>query len=138
VRRGKAGTCSASWRPSAPGRRGARLVALNERHVAIARQASQVVGLDGVETLQADAGITDACAGAVLAPDRRGVRHTRLHHRHRHPGHSGAALPSLCASGALVLWTKHRRPPDLTPAIKSSFREENFREEAFDINPDRS
>ena len=47
-----------------------------------------------------------------------------------------AALPSLCAPGALVLWTRHRRPPDLTPAIRSWFREAGFREEAFDISHD--
>jgi hypothetical protein len=47
-----------------------------------------------------------------------------------------AALPSLCAPGALVLWTRHRRPPDLTPAIRSWFTEAGFREEAFDISQD--
>jgi hypothetical protein len=47
-----------------------------------------------------------------------------------------AALPSLCAPGALVLWTRHRRPPDLTPAIRSWFGEAGFREEAFDPCPD--
>jgi hypothetical protein len=47
-----------------------------------------------------------------------------------------AALPSLCAPGALVLWTRHRSPPVLTPAIRSWFREAGFREEAFDISHD--
>lgn len=47
-----------------------------------------------------------------------------------------AALPSLCASGALILWTRHRSPPDLTPAIRSWFEEAGFREEAFDISHD--
>ena len=47
-----------------------------------------------------------------------------------------AALPSLCAPGALVLWTRHRRPPDLTPAIRSWFTAAGFREEAFDISRD--
>jgi hypothetical protein len=45
-------------------------------------------------------------------------------------------LPSLCAPGALVLWTRHRRPPDLTPAIRSWFGEAGFREEAFDVSHD--
>ena len=40
----------------------ARLVEVDERNVAAARQAAQAAGLDGVELLQADAGITDACA----------------------------------------------------------------------------
>ena len=47
-----------------------------------------------------------------------------------------AALPSLCAAGALVLWTRHRGPPDLTPAIRSWFGAAGFREEAFDISHD--
>ncbi len=45
----------------------ARLVELDERNVALARQAAQAAGLHAVEVLQADAGITDACAGALPA-----------------------------------------------------------------------
>src|SRR6185437_13926373 len=88
-----------------------------------------------VEILQGDAGITDACAGAVPA------------HIVMLCGIFGnitagdiqatvAALPSLCAPGALVLWTRHRRPPDLTPSIRSWFGAAGFREEAFDIGQD--
>jgi hypothetical protein len=113
----------------------ARLVELDERNVALARQAAQAAGLDGVEVLQADAGTTDACAGAVPAQivvtcgifgniARSDIQSTV------------AALPSLCAPGALVLWTRHRVPPDLTPAIRSWFGQAGFREEAFDISPD--
>ena len=47
-----------------------------------------------------------------------------------------AALPSLCAPGAVVLWTRHRMSPDLTPAIRSWFKEAGFREEAFDVSHD--
>jgi hypothetical protein len=110
----------------------ARLVELDERNVAVARQAA---GLDGVEVLQADAGITDACVGAVPAQivvacgifgniSDSDIQATV------------AALPSLCAPGALVLWTRHRSPPDLTPAIRSWFGEAGFREEAFGTSPD--
>jgi hypothetical protein len=113
----------------------ARLVELDERNAALARQAAQAAGLHGVEVLQADAGITDACAGAVPAQivvacgifgniAGSGIQATV------------AALPSLCAPGALVLWTRHRRPPDLTPAIRSWFGEAGFREEAFDTSRD--
>ncbi|HEY3685453.1 MAG TPA: hypothetical protein VGL93_20660 [Streptosporangiaceae bacterium] len=100
----------------------ARLVELDARNAALARQAARAAGLDGVEVLQADAGITDACAGAVPAQivvacgifgniTGSDIRATV------------AALPSLCAPGALVLWTRHRNPPDLTPAIRSWFGE---------------
>ena len=115
-----------------------RLVELDERNVAVARQAAQAAqaaGLHGVEVLQADAGITDACAGAVPAQvvvacgifgniTGSDIQATV------------AALPSLCAPGALVVWTRHRRPPDLTPAIRSWFGEAGFREEAFDTSAD--
>jgi hypothetical protein len=113
----------------------ARLVELDERNVELARQAAQAAGLSGVEVRQADAGITDACVGAVPAQivvacgifgniTDSDVRATV------------AALPSLCASGALVLWTRHRSPPDLTPAIRSWFGEAGFREEAFGTSHD--
>jgi hypothetical protein len=113
----------------------ARLVELDERNVALARQAAQAAGLPRVEVLQTDAGIADACVGAVPAQivvacgifgniTDSDIQATV------------AALPSLCAPGALVLWTRHRRPPDLTPAIRSWFGEAGFRAEAFDTSPD--
>ncbi len=113
----------------------ARLVELDERNVATARQAAQVAGLDGVEMLQADAGITDVCVGAVPAGivvvcglfGNIVVSDIQA---------TVAALPSLSASGALVLWTRHRMSPDLTPAIRSWFMEAGFREEAFDVSHD--
>jgi hypothetical protein len=85
--------------------------------------------------LQADAGITDACLGAVPAQivvacgifgniTDSDIRATV------------AALPSLCAPGALVLWTRHRGPPDLTPAIRSWLEAAGFREKAFDTSHD--
>lgn len=113
----------------------ARLVELDERNVAIARQAAQAAGLENVETVQGDAGTTDACAGAVPArivvvcgifgnispEDIRGTVR---------------ALPGLCAPDALVLWTRHRGALDLTPSIRSWFGEAGFREEAFDVGED--
>ena len=113
----------------------ARLVELDERNVVLARQAAQGAGLHGVEVLQADAGITDAYAGAVPAQivvacgvfgniTDSDIQATV------------AVLPSLCGPGALVLWTRHRSPPDLTPAIRSWFGKAGFREEAFDTSRD--
>ena len=113
----------------------ARLVELDERNAAVARRAAQAAGLDGVEVLQADAGTTDACAGAVPAQvvtacgifGNITASDTQA---------TVAALPSLCAPGALVLWTRHRGAPDLTPAIRSWFTEAGFREEAFEVSRD--
>jgi hypothetical protein len=42
-----------------------------------------------------------------------------------------AVLPSLCAPGASVIWTRHRRPPDQTPAIRALFAEGGFEEASF-------
>jgi len=113
----------------------ARLVELDERNVTAARQAAQAAGLTSVEVLQADAGITDVCAGAVPAQivvacgifGNISVSDIQA---------TVAALPSLCSPGALVLWTRHRRPPDQTPAIRSWFGEAGFRQEAFDTSQD--
>jgi hypothetical protein len=41
------------------------------------------------------------------------------------------ALPSFCRPGAHVVWTRHRRPPDATPAIRSSFAAAGFTELDF-------
>lgn len=43
-----------------------------------------------------------------------------------------AASPALCAAGATVIWTRHRRPPDLTPRIRGWFTGAGFEEVAFD------
>jgi hypothetical protein len=43
-----------------------------------------------------------------------------------------ARLPSFCAPGASVIWTRHRRAPDLTPAIRSWFEEAGFEEMSFE------
>ncbi|HEY6474882.1 MAG TPA: class I SAM-dependent methyltransferase family protein [Acidimicrobiales bacterium] len=42
------------------------------------------------------------------------------------------ALPSFCRPGARVLWTRHRRPPDATPAVRADFAAAGFTEIAFE------
>jgi hypothetical protein len=49
--------------------------------------------------------------------------------------HVVRTLPSFCAAGADVLWTRHRRPPDLTPSIRRWFGEAGFEEVRFDAPP---
>jgi hypothetical protein len=41
------------------------------------------------------------------------------------------AAPQLCAPGAEVIWTRHRRAPDLTPSIRGWFAAAGFEEVAF-------
>ena len=45
------------------------------------------------------------------------------------------ASPQFCRTGARVIWTRHTRPPDLTPALRGWFRDAGFDEVAF-IAPD--
>lgn len=109
----------------------ARLVEVAQRHAAEAGLAGQV------EIRQADAGtvasFTDSLPVDVLmlcgifgnvsdADIERTVR----------------AAPGLCAPGATVIWTRHRRPPDLTPRIREWFGAGGFAEVAFDaLDTDR-
>jgi putative methyltransferase len=46
-----------------------------------------------------------------------------------------AALPSFCTRGGEVIWTRHRRPPDLTPAIRGWFDAAGFEEVSFAAPP---
>jgi hypothetical protein len=41
------------------------------------------------------------------------------------------ALPAMCALDANVVWTRHRRDPDLTPTIREWFTAAGFEERAF-------
>ena len=42
------------------------------------------------------------------------------------------ASAAMCAPGATVIWTRHRRPPDLTPQVRAWFAASGFDELAFD------
>ena len=41
------------------------------------------------------------------------------------------ALPGFCRPGAHVIWTRHRRPPNATPAIRAQFVARGFGEVEF-------
>ncbi|HEY3844086.1 MAG TPA: class I SAM-dependent methyltransferase [Acidimicrobiales bacterium] len=41
------------------------------------------------------------------------------------------ALPTFCAAGASVIWTRHRRPPDKTPFVRALFESAGFSEHSF-------
>ncbi len=49
-----------------------------------------------------------------------------------------AGLPRLCSRDALVIWTRHRRAPDLTPRIRRWFADLGFEERAFTAPEGRS
>jgi hypothetical protein len=108
-----------------------RLIELDPELAARARSAAP----SGVTVERGDAGRTEAFVGAVpadlvlvcgvfgnLSDDdiERTVR----------------ALPSLCAAGATVIWTRHRRPPDLTVAIREWFLSAGFELVGFEAPAD--
>jgi hypothetical protein len=113
----------------------ARLVELDTRNAAAAA-AAELANKTGLrlEIENRDASGSDAYAGAVparivlacgvfgnISDDdiRRCV----------------SLLPMLCESGATVVWTRHRRQPDLTPAIRRWFVDAGFDELGFAAPP---
>jgi hypothetical protein len=46
--------------------------------------------------------------------------------------HTIGRLPGFCRPGTEVIWTRHRRPPDLTPSIRSEFAAAGFEEVDFE------
>ena len=112
-----------------------RLVELNPELAARARRGCEQLGLDGVEVVVGDAGHTRAYAGAVptdlvLACGVFGnISDADVERTVR-------ALPQFSAPGATVIWTRHRRAPDLTVDIRRWLAEVGFQTVAFDTVPD--
>jgi hypothetical protein len=107
------------------------LIEHGERNVAEARRRAEAAGLPEVTVRRADASRASQFAdvlpadvlllcgifGNISAAD---IRRTV------------AAAPALCAAGATVIWTRHRRAPDLTPDVRAWFTAGGFDEVAFD------
>lgn len=103
----------------------ARLVELDPRNAAEARRLAGAAGLARVEVRVADAALIDEYAdltpaNLVLACGVFGnisdvdVERTIAH------------CAQLCAEGGYVVWTRHRRPPDLVPQICRWFDQYGF------------
>jgi hypothetical protein len=114
-----------------------RLVELNATLAGAARDRIASAGLTGLGVVEADAGVAASFDGAVPADlvllcgifgnvSDDDIRRTV------------AAMPSVCAREAHVIWTRHRREPDLTPSIRRWFEEAGFRHEAFEPIDDSS
>jgi hypothetical protein len=112
-----------------------RLVELDPTLAGRARSAIANAGLEGLDVLEGDAGLTTSFAGAVpadlvLACGIFGnISEADIERTVR-------ALPTVCATNATVIWTRHRRPPDRTPKIRRLFAASGFRHEAFIHVPD--
>lgn len=103
----------------------ARLVELDPVNVAVARAMAKDERLAGVEVVESDAGRTDAYAGAVpadlvLACGVFGNITDEDIHR------TISILPQFCRPGATVVWTRNRRPPDITADVCRWFEKHGF------------
>ncbi|HUG98585.1 MAG TPA: methyltransferase domain-containing protein, partial [Gammaproteobacteria bacterium] len=100
-----------------------------------ARRRIRDAGLAGIQVVARDAGLSSsyvdaAPADLVLACGVFGnVADEDVERTVRH-------MPRLCRQGATVIWTRHRRPPDLTVSIRRWFREAGFENGAFEPVPD--
>jgi hypothetical protein len=114
-----------------------RLVEWDPDNVAAARQALLATGLAGIEVEQGDAAVTDIYDGAVPA-DVLLLCGIFGNVTDEDVENTATNASRLCAPGAVVMWTRHRRPPDLTPAIRRWFEQGGFAELAFDSPGDQS
>ncbi len=107
------------------------LVEHDPRNADLARQRAAEAGLSQVDVRQADAGrpeqYADALpAGILLLCGIFGNVSDRDIER------TATAAAGLCVAGATVIWTRHRRAPDLTPRVREWFTAAGFDEVAFD------
>jgi hypothetical protein len=109
----------------------ALLVELDPVNAMEASDAAAAAGLTGVTVREADAGVVAIYAHALPADvlllcgifgnvSDEDIRQT------------ATAAAAMCAAGGTVIWTRHRRPPDLTGQIRSWFLAAGFDELAFD------
>ncbi len=108
------------------------LVEADPRNVADARRRVADAGLAGaVEVREADAGLVATFADALpadvllLCGIFGNVSDSDIHR-------TAMAAAAMCAASGTVIWTRHRREPDLTPAVRSWFADAGFDEIAFE------
>jgi Putative methyltransferase len=109
----------------------ALLVELDPVNARVASDGAAAAGLTGVTVREADAGVVATYADALPADvlmlcgifgnvSDEDIRQT------------ATAAAAMCAPAGTVIWTRHRRPPDLTGQIRSWFSAAGFDELAFD------
>lgn len=109
---------------------GATLLECDERNVAAAQDKVSASGLSKVTVAHTDAGDLAAYVGAVPA-DLVLMAGVFGNISDADVARTIAALPQLCNPGATVIWTRHRREPDLTPRIRRWLTDANLVERAF-------
>jgi hypothetical protein len=109
----------------------ALLVESDPENARLARRAAAAAGLSRVEIREADASTAASFADALPA-DLLLLCGIFGNVSGRDIERTVRAAPALCAADATVIWTRHRRPPDLTPQIRGWFAAGGFDEVAFD------
>ena len=107
------------------------LIESDERNVAAAGQRAAEAGLPEVQVRQADASRVSQFAD-VLPADVLLLCGIFGNISARDIQRTVAAAPALCSNGATVIWTRHRRAPDLTPDVRAWFGASGFDEVAFE------
>lgn len=107
------------------------LVELDSENARVARATAAAAGLTSVEVVEGDASISDtyesfAPADVVLACGIFGnVSDADVENTVR-------TISMLCKPGAAIVWTRHRREPDLTLKVRRWLAEAGFAELTFD------
>src|SRR5215469_6346511 len=108
------------------------LVESDPRNADAARRRANEAGLaDAVEVREADAsqvtGFADVLPADVLllCGIFGNVSDEDIHR-------TATAAAMMCRSGGTVIWTRHRRDPDLTPHVRTWFAQAGFEEVAFE------
>jgi hypothetical protein len=113
----------------------AELIEYDPRNVAAAQASIAAAELQGISAVHADAG--DFAAYRTAAPaDLILLAGVLGNISDRDVNATINALPALCASDAAVIWTRTRRAPDLTPAVRRWFTDAGFHEQAFHAPPE--
>ncbi|MDP9181793.1 MAG: SAM-dependent methyltransferase [Actinomycetota bacterium] len=107
-----------------------RLVELDPELAARSRQLLAEAGVRAVEVVERDAGDTTSYASWVPA-DLLLLCGVFGNVSDADIQNTAANAARLCSPGATVIWTRHRRAPDLTPAIRQWWVEAGFEEITF-------
>jgi hypothetical protein len=107
------------------------LVESDPRNAGVARRAAAQAGLPQVEVRDADASTAANFADALPADVLLlcGIFGNLSDEDIERTAKASAAM---CRPGATVIWTRHRRRPDLTPQVRAWFVASGFDELAFD------
>lgn len=107
----------------------ARLIELDSRNVRTMAKSARLAGLD-LAIVEGDAADTKLYVGAVPA-DLVLLCGVLGNISDDDARATVKALPQLCRAGGTVIWTRTRRPPDLTPRLRRWFAESGFLEQSF-------